>query len=288
MRLGKPPPNPDPPSCTSLPPKSSPASSPSGPARPGRVPTVGPPRHTLRRAAHEFGLTALLLFLVVTAMRWLLAPDSPAAIGDPDLAPVVLGALVGVLLTALILSPSGRYSGGHLNPAVTVALWRLGAFPGRAVLPYIAAQAAGSLAGTALGGLLWGTTARHAPIAYAAVVPAPTWNAAAVLAAEAGAIAVVTLMLGAFLRRPSSLPLLPYAVGLATALIIASLGSRSGGSANPARQFGPALLSGNTTHLWIYLFAPVIGAFIGGGIRHTRAAPAHRARARHAPDTDSD
>ncbi|MFI1586093.1 aquaporin [Embleya sp. NPDC020630] len=124
------------------------------------MPTIEPPRHTARRAAHEFGLTALLLFLVVTAMRWLLAPDSPTAIRNPDLAPVVLGALVGVLLTALILSPSGRYSAGHLNPAVTVALWRLGAFPGRAVLPYIAAQATGSLVGTALGGLLW-THIRH-------------------------------------------------------------------------------------------------------------------------------
>ncbi|WP_439681070.1 aquaporin [Embleya sp. MST-111070] len=144
MRLGPPPPNLDPPSCTSPLPRPSPASPPQRPDLTDRVPTVDPPRHTLRHAAHEFGLTALLLFLVVTAMRWLLAPDSPTAIGNPDLAPVVLGALVGVLLTALILSPSGRYSGGHLNPAVTVALWRLGAFPGRAVLPYIAAQAIGS------------------------------------------------------------------------------------------------------------------------------------------------
>ncbi|WP_457467796.1 aquaporin [Streptomyces sp. TE4109] len=46
-------------------------------------------------------------------------------------------------------------------------------------------------------------------------------------------------------------------MGLATALIIALLGPRSGGSANPARQLGPALMSGNTTHLWIYLLAPV-------------------------------
>ncbi|MBD0676688.1 MIP/aquaporin family protein [Streptomyces sp. CBMA156] len=269
MRTRKPPPNPDTPSSTSP------------------LPQPSPARHTLRRAAHEFGLTGLLLFLVVTAMRWLLAPDSPIAIGNRDLAPAVLGALVGALLTALILSPSGRYSGGHLNPAVTVALWLLGAFPGRAVLPYIAAQATGALAGTALGGLVWGAAARHAPIAYSAVAPAPTWNAAAVLTAEAGAIVVVTLMLGAFLRRPASLRLLPYAVGLATALIIASLGPRSGGSANPARQFGPALLSGNTTDLWIYLLAPVIGAFIGAGLWHALAAPARRARTRHAPGTGS-
>ncbi|MFJ6622015.1 aquaporin [Kitasatospora sp. NPDC091335] len=62
---------------------------------------------------------------------------------------------------------------------------------------------------------------------------------------------------------------------------------RSGGSANPARQFGPALLSGNTTELWIHLLAPVIGASIGAGIRHALAAPAHRAHTRHTPGTGS-
>ncbi|GAA1392233.1 hypothetical protein GCM10009639_23370 [Kitasatospora putterlickiae] len=180
-----------------------------------------------------------------------------------------------------------RTGGGGLSRTDPVGgRRRHGRGSGEGPLEEGAAQAAGSLAGTALGGLAWGATARNAPIAYSAVAPAPAWNDAAVLTAEAGAIVAVTLMLGAFLRRPSSLPLLPYAVGLATALIIASLGTRSGGSANPARQFGPALLSGNTAHLWIYLLAPVIGAFIGGGIRHTLVSPAHRARTRHAPDTD--
>ncbi|MFF1916759.1 MIP/aquaporin family protein [Streptomyces sp. NPDC058239] len=255
----------------------------------GRTPTADLPVRVLRRAAHEFGLTGLLLLLVVTAVRWLLAPDSPLVIANPDLALAVLGALMGGLLALLILSPSGRYSGGHLNPAVTVALWRLKVFPGRAVIPYITAQAAGSLAGTALGGLAWGTTARHAPIAYAVVRPAPTWNATVVFTAEAGAIVAVTLMLGAVLSRPSTRRLLPYAVGLATALIIALLGPRSGGSANPVRQLGPALLSGNTTHLWIYLLAPVIGALAGADIWRTAAALARRGRNRQVlpPDPDA-
>ncbi|MFI8817707.1 MULTISPECIES: MIP/aquaporin family protein [unclassified Streptomyces] len=264
MRTRKPPTNPGAPLTTTT--------------TPIRASAADPPVRILRCAAHEFGLTGLLLFLIVTAVRWLLAPDSPLAIANPDLALAVLGALMGGVLTLLILSPSGRYSGGHLNPAVTVALWRLKAFPRRNVIPYITAQAAGSLAGTALAGLAWGTTARNAPIAYAAVGPAPAWNAAAVFTAEAGAIVAVTLMLGAFLGRPSTRRLLPYAVGLATALIIALLGPRSGGSANPARQLGPALLSGNTTHLWIYLLAPVIGALAGADIWRTAAALARRGR----------
>lgn len=84
---------------------------------------------------------------------------------------------------------------------------------------------------------------------------------------------------------------LPYAVGLATALIIALLGPRSGGSANPARQLGPALTSGNTTHLWIYPLAPVIGALAGADIWRPPAAltrqgaypPCPSLRSRHTP-----
>ncbi|MER5370531.1 aquaporin [Streptomyces sp. NPDC002722] len=80
-------------------------------------------------------------------------------------------------------------------------------------------------------------------------------------------------------------------MGLATALIIALLGPRSGGSANPARQLGPALMSGNTTHLWIYLLAPVIGALAGADIWRTPAAltrqgaypPCPSLRSRHTP-----
>jgi glycerol uptake facilitator protein/aquaporin Z len=50
--------------------------------------------------------------------------------------------------------------------------------------------------------------------------------------------------------------------------VIALLGSRSGGSVNPARRFGPAALSGQTTDLWIYLVAPILGAVFGASVHH--------------------
>ncbi|WP_164495411.1 MULTISPECIES: aquaporin [unclassified Streptomyces] len=135
-------------------------------------------------------------------MRWRLSPDSPLVIANPDPVPAVIDASTGGLLALLVLSPSGRYSGRDLNPAVTVALWRLKLFPGRAGIPYITTPTAGSLAGTAFGGLAWVTTACHAPVA---VRPAPTWNATAVFKAEAGAIVAGTIALGAFLSAASTL-----------------------------------------------------------------------------------
>lgn len=126
--------------------------------------------------------------------------------------------------------------------------------------------------GIGLGGLLWGPTARRDPIAYASVVADPGWTTIAICTTEAGVMLAVALMLGALLARPRLRPLLPYAVGLTVALTIALLAAKSGGSANPARQLGPALLAGHTANLWPYLLAPPAGALLGTAL-HDRLTP---------------
>lgn len=228
------------------------------------APPVGAVSPVAVRAGCEFGMTALLLFLVVTAVRWLVGADSAVAVG-PALAPAVLGPVTGGLLTLFMVSPPGRCSGCHLNPAVTLALWRLRELPGRDVAPYAVAQLAGSLAGTWSAGALWGPAATGGPVRSASVRPDPAWGDAAVLGAEAGVLVGVTVMLAVFLARPVGGRGLPYAVGATTAVVIAVLGPLSGGSVNPARQFGPALLAGDVDRLWVYLLGPVLGAVLGSG-----------------------
>lgn len=65
-----------------------------------------------------------------------------------------LGISLAVYLTAGI-------SGGHLNPAVTVALWLFACFPGRKVVPYIVAQVAGAFGGAVLAWILYSTLSRQ-------------------------------------------------------------------------------------------------------------------------------
>jgi glycerol uptake facilitator-like aquaporin len=220
----------------------------------------------LARAADEFVLTTVLLFLVVTMVRWLRDPASPLYIGDLQVALAVIGPLSGALLIALILSPPGRRSGGHMNPAVTMAVWLMDVFPGASVLPYALAQLSGSVVGTELGRLVWGQVVAIPTVNYAAIRPGPGWDSAAVFLAEAGCMTVLILIVGNFLAYPAYHRWLPYTVGAAVAAVIAVFGPLSGGSANPARQFGPALLAGRFGFLWIYLVAPVVGAILGASV----------------------
>jgi glycerol uptake facilitator-like aquaporin len=103
---------------------------------------------------------------------------------------------------------------------------------------------------------------------FGALRPAPGWSASAVFLAEAGCILVLALAVGFLLAYPAFGRWLPYTVGGCIALIIVVFGPLSGGSANPARQFGPALLAGQGTDLAIYLGAPVVGAVLGASVHH--------------------
>jgi glycerol uptake facilitator-like aquaporin len=237
---------------------------------------AGPRRWS--RAADEFVLTTVLLFGVVTMVRWLRDPASALYIADLDVALAVIGVLSGIVVTGLMFTRAGRRSGAHMNPAVTVALWLMDVLPGRKVPLYVLAQLAGSAAGTGLGRLVWGPAVALPSVAYVAIRPSPTWPPTSVFLAEAGAMFALILVAGFLMAHPRYARLLPYAIGLSVGLVIALLGARSGGSINPARQFGPAALSGQTTDLWIYLVAPVLGAALGASVHHLLVRRSHNHR----------
>ncbi|MEV4333330.1 aquaporin [Streptomyces sp. NPDC049597] len=221
-----------------------------------RVPRV------LETALYEFALSTGMLFTVVTAVRWMAGPGTPLADLFPTLTSqlVAMGLLVGVIVV-LVLGPSmRRETAGHLNPAVTIGLWLLRVFPVQAVLPFVVAQLAGSVAGVGLARLAWGDAA--ARVGDAALMPAADWSTGAVFAAEAGAMAVIMLIVAFAGTRPHLLTYLPAVVGACVAAVIIFLGPLSGGGANPARQFGPALVSGTTGLLWVYVLAPVAGSLL--------------------------
>ena len=210
----------------------------------------------------EFAGTTILLFASVLVTRWLLGPHSALASAVPGLPGrmAIDGAVIGTVIGLLIISPIGRCSGGHFNPAVTVTLWLLRGLPGRDATAYIAAQLAGSLAGVMLGRAVLGTVIAGPAVDYAAIGPAPGWSSGAVFAGEAISLAVLMAFVVAFLDRPALMRWTPAVVAIGVAVLIFAGGLTSGGSFNPARQLGPLLFAERFSYLWAYLLGPLAGA----------------------------
>ncbi|MDE2143190.1 MAG: aquaporin [Elusimicrobia bacterium] len=170
------------------------------------------------------------------------------AAGGGRLGVVGVGAAFGaaVYLGALIFGPM---SGAHMNPAVTLALWRARRFPAREVAPYVLVQAGGALAASALLLLIFRARAGDLGATH------PAAGIATSFALEGMMTFVLVLVV---LRSPAAWT--PVAAAAVVALEAILGGPLTGASMNPARSLGPALLSGRLDGLWIYLLAPVLGA----------------------------
>jgi aquaporin Z len=158
----------------------------------------------------------------------------------------------GLIVLAVIYT-YGDVSGAHINPAVTIAFWAAKRFPGKHVLPYIAAQCIGAIAASAALKLMFpdhptlGATLPSGSVMQSFVLELilSWWLMTVILAVAHGAKekgVVAGIVIGA--------------VVMVEALFA---GPICGASMNPARSLAPALLSQNMEDLWIYLTAPVLG-----------------------------
>jgi glycerol uptake facilitator protein/aquaporin Z len=229
-----------------------------------------PLRTIIWHSALEFLLTFALLFSVVTFVRWVIGPSAfSRAIPDIHLQLLIIGTAVALLVAGLILSPAGRTSGGHMNPAISLAMWRFGVFQAAAVPHYLAAQLSGSALGALAAGAVWGSAAERHPVSYAALQPAPSWGTGQLFGTEVVSmfVIVIVLVIGFCLSVRRLAGVVPWICGLLVGGAIALLGTASGGSDNPARQFGPAVSSGQTRFLCVYLLAPMLGAALAAAAR---------------------
>jgi glycerol uptake facilitator-like aquaporin len=239
------------------------------------------PGALLRNSMIELMLTCLLLFGITTFVRFVVGP-SPISRALPQIHVqlFLVGVLVAVLLSLLIISRAGKVSGGHMNPAISLAMWRFGVFPAVGIVPYIAAQLLGSILGVVVARVVWGPVVAQPPVLYAVIQPAPAWSAVPLFVAELIFVALIVFVVGYFLSNPRLAPKVPWLVGILIGLGIALLGTQSGGSLNPARQFGPAVVSAHMENLWVFLVAPMVGAELGAQLlrafRKRRQVLTHR------------
>jgi aquaporin NIP len=162
-------------------------------------------------------------------------------------------ALAFGLVVTMLVAGFGTTSGAHVNPAVTLAFWSVCRFPGREVLPYVAAQCAGAVAASLALRWLLGPVGQ-----LGATIPAVSLDRAFTVEFVYSAIlALVIFAVATDERVPRSVP--PFAIGATVFAGVLVTGPLTGGSFNPARSLGPAVAGGGWTAHWLYWVAPVAG-----------------------------
>jgi aquaporin Z len=193
----------------------------------------------------------------------LFAPASPLSVliaSDPARR-AVMGIAMGLTALGIVVSPWGRRSGAHINPAFTITYWRLGKVAHWDAVFYVAAQFVGGLAGVLLMIPALGRPFIQAPVHYVVTVPGP-WGVEAALIGEL-AIALITMTVVLNLAsRPRLAPWTPYAVALLVATWATFESPYSGFGMNPARSVASALPADDWTATWLYIASPIAGMLV--------------------------
>lgn len=167
-----------------------------------------------------------------------------------------IGAIMAAVITGLAYSPWGKRTGTHLNPAVTLALYRLGRIDRWDALFYIIAQFAGAIAATPLLLAAIGPAFTHESVNYATTQPGPMGIGVA-FAAEFAISFVMMAILLELLGNPRRRKLAGAAIAALVFVYVIVETPLSGMSFNPARSFGAALTSGQWPGIFLYFAAPV-------------------------------
>jgi aquaporin Z len=151
----------------------------------------------------------------------------------------------------------GHISGGHFNPAVTVAAVLDKRTETTDAIGYILAQVIGAIAAAALVFVVAGQGAVTAGVTK----PGGGVTEIGALILEIVLTAGFVLVILVATKRAAGLA--PLAIPLTLVAIHFASATLSGASVNPARSIGSALLGADLSALWIYLVGPIVGA-IGG------------------------
>lgn len=180
---------------------------------------------------------------------------------------LAIGLAFGIVIAAAIYI-FGPVSGCHINPAVTIALWVTKRFPGKDVLPYLAAQFGGAILGSATLLMMLGSKGTTVG-GLGAPGPFPGISLTGVFVAElVGTFILMLTIMGIAVDKRAPQGWAGWVIGMVVAGVIVTMGNISGQGINPARAFGPMLVNffaGGPNGLpvyWIYFVAPVIGAIL--------------------------
>jgi glycerol uptake facilitator protein len=234
--------------------------------------------------AEFLGTMILILFGVGVVAQVVTTPDG--SLGDHDSIAWAWG--IGVILGVYV---AGRISGGHINPAVTIALATFGDFPWRKVLPYSLAQTAGAFVAAIIvrfvyADLIFKVDPQHtiATQGIYSTLPGNGVDGVGIPTAffdQVVGTAILVFVVFALItvaNNPPQANLAPVVIGLLVVGIGMAWGANAGYAINPARDFGPRLASlvtgyetamfdqNGNLYFWLPIVAPIIGGLLGGAL----------------------
>ena len=172
-----------------------------------------------------------------------------------------IGLVHALVLTAIIYA-IGYRSGSQVNPAVTIGLLVARKIKGKEAAIYIAAQLIGAVIGAAVVYSIFGSE-----MSASVTLPFEDNVVRALILETVMTFTLVYVVLATTSSRNFKIaPLAGVAIGFTLGLNVMFGGAITGGSLNPARSFGPALIMGNFNYHWIYWIAPIIGGLIAAGL----------------------
>jgi aquaporin Z len=181
-------------------------------------------------------------------------------LGGTPLAPLAIGASLMIMVYM-----GGHVSGGHYNPAVTLAVALRGKLAAKETLPYMLAQLAGALAAALVTRLVMGRSFAPAPADQASTL-------AALLVELLYTFALCLVVLNAATSSKTQGNSF-YGLAIGFTIVVAAFagGPISGGAFNPAVGVGPTIVNamlggGSYQHLWLYVVGPLLGGVIAAGV----------------------
>lgn len=211
----------------------------------------------------EFIGTLTLVFIGCGSV--LLAATNPGLGGG-----IVQFALAYGLAIAVMVSAMGHISGGHFNPAVTIGAWVTARLDAKTASLYVLAQVAGASAGSlllraALPGTVWDRPG--VDLATPAVTGQFVSNGQAVLIEAVLTFFLVWVVFAVAVDPDGSFnKIAGLPVGFAVTMGVLMGGGFTGAALNPARHFGPALLSGSWDNWWVWYIGPIAGGIVAASL----------------------
>ena len=210
----------------------------------------------MRNLVTEFIGTFFLVFTVCLTVT-----------GEVPMAPLAIGCSLMVMVYM-----GGHISGGHYNPAVSLAVLLRGKMSGKDFIPYVLAQVLGAIVAAYLSSVIFGRTIPIAPSANASVVAALLVE---ILFTFALALVVLNVATHPDVKGNSF-----YGLAIGFTIVVAAFagGGISGGAFNPAVGTGitvvHALLGGGSfASWWLYLVGPFVGGALAAVVYKIQEVP---------------